>query len=118
MANVLKVVELAAEGLNVGNSIANGGGILAALALTDELSAMGSFDGPAALAELKAATPEKRAEYLTAFKAKLSLKNKALEAKIEGSADCLDEAVSVGLEGVAVVQHAIAVVDKVKLLLA
>lgn len=117
MDNVLKVVELAAEGLNVANSISNGGGILSALALTDELSAMGSFNGPAALEELKKATPEKRAEYLSAFKGKLSLKNKELEAKIEGGADCLDEAVSVGLEAVSVVQHAVKVFEKVKTLL-
>lgn len=113
-----KIVLLGAAGVNVGEKIANHGGILSALSLIGEVQALGSLQKGQLLAEAKDLSKEERSELNQVFKAKLVLDNKVLESKIEAGADVVDEAIDCGLEALAVYEHGKALSDKVKALLA
>lgn len=116
--NVKKVLQLAAEGVNVAYAIMHGGGIIQALALTDEVSAMKGLDVKALLEEIKTASEEERKEHLEMFKAKLSIADKKLEEKIESGMEAFQEVIELGLEGVGIYEKGVALVEKVKVIVA
>jgi len=106
------IVDAAGEGINVGEKLLTGGGIFSAFALTDELAALGRLDTKAVVAQLKDVSQVEGVALRARFAAKVVLKNKALEAKLEGGTDGLAEAVEVVMEAVKVYQHALRVKDK------
>lgn len=105
------IVEAVGEGYNVLYKVTHGGGVLSALALTDELSSLGGLSKDAVVAEVKDLSQEERKQLLQIVKNKVSISDKALEAKIEAGVDCLDEVVSLGFEGYETVMS---FVDRVK----
>lgn len=109
--NLKKCVMAGAELLNVLSKIAHKQGVFVAFQLVDELSALSGLDGAVLKQELVDLSPEERAELISALKEKLVLLNPAVEAKIEASADLLNEAADV-------VVSAVALVNKAKLILA
>lgn len=113
-----KIVLLGAEGVNVGEKIANKGGIFSALALIDEVQALGTLEKGQIIAEAKDLSKEERTALSTTFKGKLSLENKSLEAKIESGVDIVDEAIDIGLEAFDAYKHVQKLVEKVKALVA
>lgn len=92
-----KIVEACGEVINVVHKITHGGGVLSALALIDELSALKDLNGDALLQEVKDLSPEERKQLLGVLKAKVSLFDVDLENKIESGADCLNEVVEFGM---------------------
>lgn len=100
-----KIVLLAAEGMNVAEKLANGGGMFSAFSLIDEVQALGTLEKGQLISEAKDLEKDERASLLATFKSKLSLDNKALEAKIESGADLLDEVIDLGMECLAAVSH-------------
>lgn len=93
-----KIVDAAAEGINVGHKMATGGGIFAAFNLTDEIAALGTIPKGSVIAQLKDLSKEERAKLHLRFKGKLVLSDKELESRIEDGDDCLEEVVSLGYE--------------------
>lgn len=93
-----KIVEASGEAINVIERVTSGSGIWAVFQLTDELSALAGLSGPVVLAQLKDLSTDERKSLLGKLKAKVSLSNKALEAKIESGVDCLDEAIDYGFK--------------------
>ena len=106
-----KVVLAVAEAANVVSKVVHGKGLLVALSLMDELSALGGLDADTLKAEVKDLSLEEKEELKKALKDKLVLQNPAVEAKIEAGLDVVDEAVGV-------VQDALKVVEKIKALAA
>ena len=107
VVEISKVLEVMVEGLNVASKISHKGGVLAALALVDELSGLGSLN----LDELKKEVSELDAADAKALEAlvqgKLNLVNKVVEAKIKA-------APALVLEVLSVAQDVLAAVGKVK----
>lgn len=95
-----KLVETIAEGINVGFKLFNKAGIFAIFELSDDLSALASLSKDELVAQFKDLTVEERKELNALFKSKLVLSDKTLEAKIEESADCLEQAVALVHDGV------------------
>lgn len=93
-----KIVEASAEAINVIEKVTHGGGIWAVFSLTDELSALSGLNGAIVAAQLKDLSIDERKSLLSLLKAKVSLSDKALEAKIESGVDCLDEVVDYGFQ--------------------
>lgn len=113
-----KLMLLAAEGVNIGEKIVNKEGVLSAIALVDEIQALSTLEKGQVIAEAKDLTKEERLALSLSFKNKLVLQNKALEAKIEGGLDVVDEAIDIGFEAMAAYTHVTVLVDKVKTLIA
>lgn len=116
-SGIEKIVLLGAEAVNVGEKIANKGGVFAAFSLIDEVQALGSLEKGQILAEAKDLTREERLALSASFKAKLVLENKALEAKIEAGADVVDDAIELGMAAVEVYKSGVVLVEKVKAVL-
>jgi hypothetical protein len=114
ITQVKLVVETAAEALSTVVKLLSGGSIFGAIGLLSSLSALKGVNKHALLDQLKDADPAERAELLAAFKSKLVLEDKALEAKIESGADCLDEAIGLGIDAYEVIERGVALVGKVK----
>lgn len=108
------IVEALAEMINVTYKIVKGGGILAALALIDEISALKTIVKDELVAQVKELSPAERAELLAVFKAKLVLADTGLEAKIEAGGAVLDELVELGMHGYGLFLEAKALAEKVK----
>lgn len=113
---VEKLVELAAEAINVGHKIVKGGSVFGAVALVDELSALQGLDGKALLLELKNASEEDRKKWDAQFKAKLVLSDADLEKKLEAGADLLVEGAQLIVEAVDLAKQVKALIEKAKLL--
>lgn len=109
--NLKKIVNLGAEALNVGSKIINGGGLLSALSLIDEVNALGTIEKGALLAELKDLTTDERLQLEELFKHKVSLQDKAVELKIEEGVDLLEKAGDLAI-------RVIGIVNEVKVLVA
>lgn len=93
-----KIVDAAGEAINVVHKVTSGGGVFSALSIVDELSALGLVKGDVVLAQLKDLDAAERKHLLGLLKVKVSLGDKALEAKIESGVDCLDEVVDFGFK--------------------
>ena len=92
-----KIVDAAGEAINVVHKVSHGSGVFAALAIVDELSALGLVKKEVLMAQLKDLSTEERKSLLGALKTKVALSDKELEAKIESGIDCLDEVVDFGM---------------------
>ncbi len=115
-----KLVELAAEGINVGYKVANKGGVFAIFSLSDEVAALSTLDKAKAIEELKAALKDeaKGRALVAVFKGKLDLANDVLEKKIEDGAEVvIVDGVHIAFEVSAVVASAKSIVEKVKSIL-
>lgn len=112
--NLKKIVVLGAEGLNVGSKIIHGGGLLSLLGLVDEVSALGTLDKNAILAEVKDLSEEEKKMLSDLFKSKLQLQNAEVEKKIEAGVDVLNEAVLLAAAAVDLYKSGAALVDRVK----
>lgn len=93
-----RLVEACGEAINVVYKVSHGGGVFSALSIVDELSALGLVKGEVVLAQLKDLDAAERKHLLGLLKAKVSLSDKELEAKIESGVDCLDEVVEFGFK--------------------
>lgn len=91
-----------------------GGSIFGAIGLVGDISELKGLNPEQLKDQMKDLDKDERVACLQAFKSTLVLEDKKLEQKIESGADCLDEVVDVAFEAVAVYQHAVAVVEKVK----
>lgn len=91
-----KVVDAAGEAVNVIHKIANHGSVLNALALTDELSALGSIPKGSVVEQLKDLNDAERVSLMTRFKDKVSIDDKVLEATIEAGVDSLEKVIEYG----------------------
>lgn len=94
--NLRKVIDAVGEAINVGVKIANGGGVLSALSLIDELRALGDIQKGTLLEQVKDLDASERIELMNQFKAKVSLDNKVLEATIEAGVDSLEKVIEYG----------------------
>lgn len=118
MSNLEKLVDCAGEVINVAVKVVNKEGIWTLFALSDEVANLGTINKDEFLAELKALTPEKRAELDKQFQAKVVLKNKELEAKIEKGELVLEKAIDVVLSVLKVYNDGKAVIAEAKALVA
>lgn len=98
-SEIRKIVELAAESINVGHKVfADKRGLFTLLELTDEVSSISGADFSLLKSQLAEFSPEERKAEMKAFSNKLVLSNKVLESKIESGGDFLDEVVDYGIE--------------------
>lgn len=107
--NLKKCLDAGAELLNVLSKIAHKQGVFVALQLVDELGALGGLDAAVLKQELVDLDPAERAALMAGLKAKLVLLDPAVEAKIEASADLLNEAADLVISAVGLVNKAKAV---------
>ena len=105
IAELKKVVMLACEGANVAEGILNKEGLFSLFRLADEASALASLNKEELMAEIKELDSEDYAELYSAAKAKLDLKDDALEAKLEGGVDLVYQSVRVGLESLSKIRE-------------
>lgn len=108
VVEVSKILDVVVEGLNVASKIAHKGGVLSALALVDELSAIGSVDWDVLKKEVSELDADDAKKLQDLVSVKLDLVNKEVEAKIKA-------APALVLEVLTVAQEVLAVVAKVKL---
>jgi len=118
MSNLEKLVDAAAEVINVVTKVVNKEGIWHLVALSDEVASLGTIKKEELLAELAACTPERRKELDKLFQDKLVLSNKELEAKIEKGALALEKSIDVVLHVITVYNEAKQIVNDVKQLVA
>lgn len=93
VSELIKLVELGAEAANVAFKVADKEGAFVVFQLSDELMALSSVDQDALKKQFGELDKEDRAQVRAAFAAKLVLKNKDLEGKIEKATDLLDEGI-------------------------
>lgn len=117
IARLLPLVELAGEAVNVIHKLSNKAGILVLLSLTDEASAIGGLDFNQVWLEIKDLDAAEGKMLNDAFKGKISLSDKALEAKLEGGGDLLEKSLKLAFEAKALVDKGISLVAEGKDLL-
>lgn len=119
MSSLEKVVDCSGEVINVAVKVfVEKQGVWNVLALSDEVANLGTISKEELLADLKAATPEKRKELDKQFQEKVVLKNKELEAKIESGQLTLEKAIDVVVGVVKLYNDSLVVVAEVKALVA
>lgn len=109
------VVEEAASVFNSGYKIATGSSVIgAAIALLSDVATLKTLNKDTVLAQLKDLSDAERAELVAAFKAKLVLADKTLEAKVETLVVELDKVVTLAFAAVTLVHVGMSIVDEVK----
>lgn len=113
--NLDKIIDAVGEGINVAHEIiVDKAGVFDVFKLTDEVSALSSIPKGAVLSELKSLDVDGRKELDARFAAKVSLSDKALEAKIEKGELTLEHAIDVVYQAIDVVTAVEAIVNEVK----
>lgn len=112
--NLEPIVDALAEGLNVTHKVISGGGILAALGMSDELYALRLMDPSKVKEQFADLDPLERRKLNERFKGKLVLSDKSLEQRIEGGADVLEEAADIVIDAVGLIAKAQGVFGKVQ----
>ncbi len=117
-----KIIDFAGEAVNVGVALKDHQGVMKVLLLADEAEAMKDFDFAKAKEEAKDLHPSEIQQLKDQFKVKTNLKDKALEAKIDGSADFVGKIVAYAEKSYTYVMESkdkvLAFVDEGKALLA
>ena len=107
---IKKIVLAAIELVNVGDKIINKHGIFTVFQLSDELMALSALDVEALKQEVAELDKADRDSLRDAMKEKLVLLNPAIESKIEGGVDLVEE-------GIAIVSQVVGLIGRVRLLL-
>lgn len=115
--NLTKLVVFGCELINVGAKLLNGGSLWVLTSLIDDLGAVKTVKKENILAEIKDLSPEEKGQLFVLAKQTIKVGQDELDKKIKSGLDLVDEAIEVGIHGVAVIAEFKVISEKAKTLI-